>query len=126
MQTGTAIIGILEPVVQFGLVVVILLYAAQRLGFINAQQTGVGHLFAAGNGNLNIQAIIALLVIGAFSLSALTGVGSHVADLKEITLVVVGFYFGNRRRAEADADAAQAGAVAGAAVANALGNNAAP
>lgn len=44
----------------------------------------------------NIQTIIALIVISAFALAALSGV-SGVDYLKDVALVVVGFYFGSQK-----------------------------
>ena len=45
----------------------------------------------------NVQTIIALVVVVAFSLAALTGI-EGVADLKDIALVVVGFYSGTKKK----------------------------
>lgn len=45
----------------------------------------------------NVQTMIALIVIGAFSIAALGGIGGADA-LKDLALVVVGFYFGTQRR----------------------------
>lgn len=45
----------------------------------------------------NIQTIIALIVISAFAIAALAGLDG-VSSLKDVALVVVGFYFGSQRR----------------------------
>lgn len=45
----------------------------------------------------NVQTAIALIVIVAFSLASLSGV-QGAGDLKDIALVVVGFYFGSQRK----------------------------
>jgi hypothetical protein len=119
LSTGTNVVGFLAPVVQFGLIVAILIFAAQKIGILTA--TGQATILGTGS-SYNIQAVIAFIVVGAFSLSALTGLSSHVGDLKDIALVVVGFYFGTRRReGDTEANAATAGAIAGAAAANAIG-----
>lgn len=44
----------------------------------------------------NIQTIIAIIIISAFALAALSGV-SGVDYLKDVALVVVGFYFGSQK-----------------------------
>jgi hypothetical protein len=108
-NSGNAVIAslwpVMEPALQFGAILAILLYAAERIGLTNNQQLKVAGSNAAG-----IQPMIALIVVGAFSLSALTGLGgSREADLKDIALVVVGFYFGTRRR-DADSDEGAAAA----------------
>jgi hypothetical protein len=63
----------------------------------------------------NIQALLAIVLIIAFAISAIGGVGNTLA-LKDIALVVVGFYFGSKKREETDqiAASAAAGAAAGA------------
>lgn len=45
----------------------------------------------------NVQVIIALIIVSAFAAAALTGL-SGVDSLKDLTLVVVGFYFGSQRK----------------------------
>ena len=45
----------------------------------------------------NIQTIIALIVISAFAIAALAGLDG-AGSLKDVALVVVGFYFGSQRR----------------------------
>ena len=116
----------LSPLVQFGLVVFILLWAVERIygaEGLKMMSTGAERM----DGQFNIQSFIAIIVVIAFSISALTGVGAHVGDLKDIALVVVGFYFGTRRRqADVTADAAAAGAAAGAAVIGAASTPAPP
>lgn len=57
----------------------------------------------------NIQALLAVVLILAFAVSAIGGVGD-TASLKDIALVVVGFYFGTRKRQDTDEIAASAAA----------------
>jgi hypothetical protein len=57
----------------------------------------------------NVQALLAIVLILAFAVSAIGGVGDTSA-LKDIALVVVGFYFGTRKRQDNDEIAASAAA----------------
>ena len=57
----------------------------------------------------NVQALLAVVLILAFAVSAIGGVG-HTSALKDIALVVVGFYFGTRKRQDTDEIAASAAA----------------
>lgn len=45
----------------------------------------------------NIQTLIAVMVVGAFTIAALSGI-SGAGVLKDLALVVVGFYFGSQKR----------------------------
>lgn len=45
----------------------------------------------------NIQTVIALIIVGAFTLAALSGIAG-VSYLEDIALVVIGFYFGSREK----------------------------
>lgn len=67
--------------------------------------------------NTNIQALLAIVLILAFAVSAIGNVGD-TSVLKDIALVVVGFYFGTRKRQDNEdvAQSAAAGAAAGVAV----------
>ncbi len=46
----------------------------------------------------NTQTIIAVVVITAFSIAALAGLTTGLGALKDVALVVVGFYFGTQKR----------------------------
>lgn len=46
----------------------------------------------------NTQTLIALIVTGGFTIAALTGNDSGAGLLKDLSLVVVGFYFGTQRQ----------------------------
>lgn len=46
----------------------------------------------------NIQSIIALIVIGSFAIAALGGLSEGVGTLKDLALVVIGFYFGSQKK----------------------------
>ncbi|MEJ1975067.1 MAG: hypothetical protein WDN49_02420 [Acetobacteraceae bacterium] len=121
VEGGEAAGRLLSPVIQFGLIVWIIVYAIKEFFLKDGEKSEVNLGTGAGGGLNNVQALIAIIVVGAFALSALTGIGSHTSDLKDIALVVVGFYFGTRRRqSDAEADIAATGAAAGAAAADAL------
>ncbi len=45
----------------------------------------------------NVQALIAIIIVSSVCIAALAGV-REVNALKDLALVVVGFYFGSRRR----------------------------
>ena len=45
----------------------------------------------------NVQTIIALVIVSSFALAALSGI-EGVGYLKDLSLVVVGFYFGSQKR----------------------------
>lgn len=64
----------------------------------------------------NVQAILAIVIIIAFAISAIGAVGQTSA-LKDVALVVVGFYFGSRKSQDTEEIAASAASAAGAAVA---------
>lgn len=46
----------------------------------------------------NVQTLIALLVIGAFTIAALGGITAGIGTLQDLALVVIGFYFGSQRK----------------------------
>lgn len=46
----------------------------------------------------NTQTLIAVIVVGAFAAAALGGLTVGLGALKDVALVVVGFYFGTQRR----------------------------
>ena len=119
LHAGEVTGSLISPAIQLGLILSVLIYAARAIGFGSLDTAA---RLRDSNYSFNVQAIIAIIVIGSFSISAISGLG-QTSDLKEITLVVVGFYFGTRRKqADSEADAATAGAVAGAAAATAMGS----
>jgi hypothetical protein len=64
----------------------------------------------------SIQGIIAVIIVGSVAIVALWQGGEQgLAPLKDLALVVVGFYFGTRR-SEVEAEAIAAGVAKGAAV----------
>jgi hypothetical protein len=79
----------LKPFLQLVLILVILQWILEKLG-INFQQ---GNFKV----NSNVQTVIALIVVIAFALAALSG-SEGTAALKDIALVVVGFYFGTNKK----------------------------
>jgi hypothetical protein len=63
-----------------------------------------------------VQAFIAVAIVGALVIGALAGIG-RIDTLKDIALVVVGFYFGTRRSQTSINEAVEAGTAAGVAAA---------
>jgi hypothetical protein len=113
---GSGLGNFIKPILQLGLVIFILLEAAKRLGFSveeRDKQNRFGFGFSVERGN--IQAIIAIMIVIAVSISALSGIGD-TGVLKDLALVVVGFYFGTRR-GQQEAEAIAAGVAAGTAAA---------
>ncbi|MBZ9765526.1 hypothetical protein LB526_01965 [Mesorhizobium sp. CA6] len=108
LQIGYTIGHFLRPILQMALVVFILLTAAERIGFLDEDSSWRLHLGSLSQGN-NVQAFIAVAIIGALVVSAVGNVGD-TGVLKDLALVVVGFYFGTRRREGEVQDAANAAA----------------
>lgn len=109
--------NLLQPVLQLALTLAVVLFFLNRSGItmrISERQ--------ASSDGLNTQSIIALIVIGSFAVATFTRTET-AAQLKEIALVVVGFYFGskqNRDQRNEPGEGAGAGA-AGAAATNGSG-----
>jgi hypothetical protein len=79
-----------EPLLQLMVVLLIVDWLLGRLGIeVKAGLRGF---------DWNVQAIIAITVIGSFALAALGGITQGVGVLKDLALVVVGFYFGTQRK----------------------------
>jgi hypothetical protein len=96
----------IAPIIQLLFIVMILIAAAERFGFTQENREWAG--FSALGATNNVQAFIAVSVVGALVLGALAGV--DISALKDIALVVVGFYFGTRHR-EGEIEAAVAAGV---------------
>jgi len=96
----------IAPVVQLALIVMILIVAAERFGFTHDKKAW-GGFAGLGTAN-NVQALIAITIIGALVIGVLGGV-DRIDVLKDLALVVVGFYFGTRRRQGEVEDAVAAG-----------------
>jgi hypothetical protein len=77
--------GFGRPILQLLIVLAILEWILKRAG-LRLDLSSL-HLSA------DIRAVLALLVVVAFALAALSG-GAGSASLKDVCLVVVGFYFG--------------------------------
>jgi hypothetical protein len=76
-----------RPLLQLLIVIILIDWVFQRLGI---QIRGGVQSF-----KWDVQAIIAIIVIAAYAVAELGGIGT---GLKDIALVVVGFYFGKQRR----------------------------
>ena len=83
-----------RPLLQLLLVLLIVDWILKRMGIQfspGAATTSIGRQF-----NWDVQAIIAVIVIAAYAVAQLAGLGGE--GMKDIALVVVGFYFGTQRR----------------------------
>lgn len=100
VTVGGGVGGFFGPVVQLAFVVTILLYAAEKVGLLqrDASISLFSHIASASN----IQAFIAIVIIVSLAIAALGGIGD-ISVLKDLALVVVGFYFGTKRQNDADA-----------------------
>lgn len=78
-----------RPLLQLLVVLITIDWMLRRVGI--QLSTGVQSF------KWNVQAIIAIIVIAAYAIAELGGIGS--GGLKDIALVVVGFYFGTQRHA---------------------------
>ena len=76
-----------SPLLQLIIVLLILEWFAQRLG--------LGFKLSDIGGSANVQVLIAVFVIGSYCVAVLGGIRG-ADSLKEIALIVVGFYFGSR------------------------------
>ncbi|HEX7315637.1 MAG TPA: hypothetical protein VF297_17085 [Pyrinomonadaceae bacterium] len=80
----------IRPFLQLILVLVIIDWMLSRWG-VNLQSKVLDF-------DWNIQTLIALIIIGAFAVAALGGINDGIGTLKDLALVVVGFYFGSQKR----------------------------
>lgn len=79
----------IRPFLQLIIILLILEWLINRFGIsTNKNFTSI---------SWNVQTIIALIVIVAFSLAALSGI-QGAGMLKDLALVVVGFYFGTQKK----------------------------
>lgn len=77
-----------SPLLQLIVVLTVLEWFAERMGVsVRLQELGL---------TWNVQTLIALAVISSFCIAALAGIRG-VEYLKDITLAVIGFYFGSRQ-----------------------------
>jgi len=111
VKWGPNLGNFIAPVLQVALIIMILIAAAERFG-LTKDKNWAG--FAALSIPTNVQAFIAVAIIGAVVIAALAGLDKG-GVLKDLALVVVGFYFGTRRRQGEIEEAVAAGAAAGAA-----------
>jgi hypothetical protein len=80
--------GFASPLLQLIVVLTVLEWFAERMGVsVRLQELGL---------TWNVQTLIALAVISSFCVAALAGLRG-VEYLKDITLAVIGFYFGSRQ-----------------------------
>lgn len=85
---GLSTFTFLKPFLQLALLLIIVDWILRKFGV--EYKSGFKKI------SWNTQTIMGLIIISAFTLSALSGIG--VTHLKDIALVVVGFYFGTQKR----------------------------
>ena len=90
---GEKLGNFIAPVLQLALILLILITTAERFGLSTERKWPTLASLSAGN---NIQAFIAVAIVGAVVVGALANV-QRIDILKDLALVVVGFYFGTRR-----------------------------
>jgi hypothetical protein len=82
----------IRPLLQLAVLLLIVDWLLGRLGIAPFSHG------TARSGAWSVQAIIALIIVGALGLAALSDVAMGLAILKDLALVVVGFYFGTQKR----------------------------
>lgn len=93
---GAGLASFISPILQLALVLLIIMEAGRRIG-IGSDGFSLANVLSTNAGSTSIQAIIAIIIVLAVSIAALGGIG-RVDVLKDLALVVVGFYFGSRRQ----------------------------
>lgn len=76
-----------KPILQFTVVILVLVFAIKKTGINLARDTTWK--------DINMQAFIAIAVTMSFCIASLAGI-TTAEGLKDITLAVVGFYFGSK------------------------------
>jgi hypothetical protein len=80
----------IRPFLQLIIVIVIILWLLEKLGVsLTSRETRF---------EWNVQVIIALIIVSAFAIAALAGISDSIGALKDLALVVVGFYFGTQKK----------------------------
>jgi hypothetical protein len=83
--------NLIKPFLQLVIILLIVEWILNKLGIsFTSKESKV---------EWNVQTIIAIIIVVAFALAALSGIAG-VESLKELSLVVIGFYFGSKRRVE--------------------------
>ncbi|WP_105430218.1 hypothetical protein [Neorhizobium sp. T6_25] len=96
VQTWSQAMGqFISPILQLALILIILLAAAEKLGFSASDaNNNTFSLFGLAK-STSVQAFIAVAIIVAVVIGALANI-ARIDVLKDLALVVVGFYFGKR------------------------------
>ncbi|MCF2443624.1 hypothetical protein L0657_06625 [Dyadobacter sp. CY345] len=87
---GEEIYSFLKPFLQLALILVLVDWILSKLG-IRFDTSSSFKL------EWNVQSLIAIIIISGFTIAALAGV-NYADSLKDLALVVVGFYFGAQKR----------------------------
>jgi hypothetical protein len=85
----------LRPLLQLIIVFLILDWLLARLGV----QLKLNEF----KGSVNVQTFIACIIIATFCIAVLAGLNDGLGYLKDVVLIVIGFYFGTRARPEVPA-----------------------
>lgn len=78
-----------KPIAQLAIVLLVAEWVLEKFGINVGKNTS--------QFNWTIQSLIAIIVVSAFALAALGGL-SNIDALKDVVLVVVGFYFGSQKK----------------------------
>ncbi|MBD0263026.1 MAG: hypothetical protein ICV78_09965 [Tolypothrix sp. Co-bin9] len=81
----------ISPILQLTLLLILVDWILHKFGI--DYESEISKRF-----NLNVQVIIAVVIIGSFALAALANLNQGLGYLKDLSLVVVGFYFGTQRK----------------------------
>jgi hypothetical protein len=108
---GISLGKFITPILQLTLVLVVLISAAERIGFKLTPALSPANTADFLNGR-NVQALIAIIIVVAVSVAGLADISNGLSALKDLALVVVGFYFGTRRR-EGELEAIAVGTATG-------------
>jgi hypothetical protein len=93
-QIGSMGWSFISPILQLLIVLVIIDWLLTKWGITIGSSSF--HI------DWNVQSIIALVVVCAFAISALGGIISGTSALKDVVLVVIGFYFGIQKKSSAN------------------------
>jgi hypothetical protein len=102
-STGEKFWTFISPVLRLALLIIILISVAENFGL---NQTGsswqisgsdIGSFFKELTTSNGVQSFISVIIVVSLCVSAIAGVGD-TNTLKDLALVVVGFYFGSRRK----------------------------
>ena len=90
VSTAAAFWDFIRPFLQILIILTIISWFLDKLGIsLSSKDQRL---------DWNVQTVIAVVVTTSFSIAALSGISEGASLLKDLALVVVGFYFGSQRR----------------------------